>query len=90
MTIKEILENELARAEAIVGQAEKEKRRKRHQPTIDIHKGQIIAFRKVLSWLDIDTQYVRTPIEIKSYLTISWPLVFFTVAALVAIMIIVS
>jgi len=77
MGLKELLEIELARAESIVNESQKGKRR-RHEPTIENHRGQVIALRKALSWIAADSVYVRTPIEVKSNLTISWAWIFWT------------
>lgn len=84
MGLKELLEIELARAESIVKQNENSKK-KRHQPTIENHKGQAIALRKALSWLEAERLYVRDPVEIKSYLTISWGFIFWSLALIIII-----
>ena len=52
--IRAILEIELARAEAVV-EASSHKNKKAHQPTVDIHRGMVLAIEKVLAVLDKPT-----------------------------------
>ena len=49
---EKFLLSELARAEAVV--ASDTKTTKQHTPTIDNHKGQVIALQKALAWLKMD------------------------------------
>jgi len=62
--MRKSLESEIARAEAVVREAENSKSEK-HKETIDLHKGQLIALQKVSSWLEISNVYVDGPIEIE-------------------------
>ena len=54
------LQNELARAEAVV--ASETDNKKQHTPTIDNHRGQVIALQKALAWLEMDEPVIRTVI----------------------------
>jgi hypothetical protein len=65
------LESELARAEAAsstVGPM------KRHEPTVENHKGQAIALKKALTLLEIEQTTPPTPLTLnREYkITISW------------------
>jgi len=54
------LQNELARAEAVV--ASETDNTKQHTPTIDNHRGQVMALQKALAWLEMDKPKVVTVI----------------------------
>lgn len=79
------LEAELARAEAVV--LSDTKIRKQHAPTIDNHRGQIIALRKALALLEMEETRPPGPIEVKRTIniTISWRALFLILAVLVTI-----
>lgn len=66
------LESDLARAEAVVHAASGS--RKLHEPTVDIHRGQILALKKALALLEIQQTNPPGPINItKDYtVTVSW------------------
>ena len=55
-----LLRNELARAEAVVASETNDK--KQHTPTIDNHRGQVMALQKALAWLEMEKPVVRTVI----------------------------
>jgi hypothetical protein len=81
--IRQQLERELARAEAVV--QSDNGTRKLHQPTIDNHRGQVVALRKALALLEIEETYPPGPIELKKQIIVSWRIIFatFTVAAII-------
>ena len=66
------LEAELMRAEAVVQSDNGNK--KQHQPTIDNHRGQIIALRKALAFLEMDETTPPGPVELNRNVnvTVSW------------------
>jgi len=78
------LESDLARAEAVVHAASGS--HKLHEPTVDIHRGQVLALKKALFLLEMEKAHPPGPIEInKDYqVTVSWR-VFFLITAIVAI-----
>lgn len=67
------LNAEIARAEAVVASANGNY--KLHEPTIDNHRGQLIAYSKVKSLLEHEEQTPNTPIRIEKHhkITITWP-----------------
>lgn len=69
--MKQILQSKLARAEAVILDAEK---RTLHKPTVDIFKGQALAYKEVLSLLEIEESrpVVRMDIHRTHTLTVPW------------------
>jgi hypothetical protein len=78
------LESDLARAEAVVHAASGSK--KLHEPTIDIHRGQVLALKKALFLLEMQTVHPPGPSNItKDYtVTVSWR-VFFLIVIVTAL-----
>jgi hypothetical protein len=56
------IQAELCRAEQVVHEADNSNF-KRHEPTIDMHRGMSVAYRKALAWLEND--YVTPPGPVK-------------------------
>lgn len=70
--MKDILERELARAEAVVHQAQHGKK-KLHGPTVHNFEGQRLAYRRALALLDMEQITPCSPIEIHRRLTVTIP-----------------
>ena len=77
MSLRNIIEQDLARAESVILDSEGDKRL--HGPTVDNFKGQAMAYKKVLSWLEMDEKYV--PIEINKRITVTIPWAVFAILA---------
>lgn len=69
--MKQTLLSRLARAEAVIADAEK---RTLHKPTVDIFKGQAMAYREALSLLEIEESrpVVRMDVNRTFTLTVPW------------------
>ena len=78
------LASDLARAEAVVHAASGTK--KLHEPTIDIHRGQVLALKKALFLLEMEKVHPPGPSNItKDYtVTVSWR-VFFLIVTVTAL-----
>lgn len=72
--LRSLIEKELARAEAVLFDAENGKKAL-HGPTVDNHKGQRIAYRKVLSYLELEkiTPPIRFEISRTLHMNLTWP-----------------
>jgi len=83
--MKSTLESELARAEAVVASDNGEY--KRHTPTIDNHRGQVMALKKALFLLEMEKIYPPGPLKItRDYrVTISWRVLILIVALAIII-----
>ena len=79
-TVRTCIERELARAEAVVSDP-----RGIHPPTRHNHEGQVLAFLKIKSLLDIAETQVREPIEVTRmvHVTIASPVVLTIITLLV-------
>jgi hypothetical protein len=78
--MKDILERDLARAEAVLHQAQ-HGRKKLHGPTVHNFNGQAIAYKRALTLLELERITPRGPIEVHRHVTINIPV---TVLAIVA------
>ena len=76
------LESELARAEAVVIDADKGDK-KLHEPTVENHRGQVLALKKALFYAESEeTVLHHRPVEVVSYVSLSWSWIFFFVGTL--------
>jgi hypothetical protein len=57
---RKLIDAELARVEAVIFDAENSKKKK-HLPTIDIHRGERIAYKKALSWMELEENFPCQP-----------------------------
>lgn len=72
VTAKNILESDLARAEAIVHESQHGKK-KLHGPTVHNFEGQRIAIRRALALLEMERITPPGPVEIHKQITITIP-----------------
>ena len=72
--MKQLLQAKLARAEAVIADAEK---RTLHKPTVDIFRGQAMAYREALSLLEMEESrpVVKMDIHRTHTLTVPWTVV---------------
>lgn len=72
VTAKNILQSDLARAEAVAHEA-KHGRKKLHGPTVHNFEGQAIALKRALALLDMEQITPPGPVEIHKQVTITIP-----------------
>ena len=78
--MKDILERELARAEAVVYQSQHGKKRL-HGPTVHNFEGQRLAYKRVLALLAMEEIAPRGPIEVHKQITITIPVAVLAIIA---------
>jgi hypothetical protein len=77
--LQKYIRQEIARAQAIVNAGSK--KHKLHEPTIENHRGQLLAYRKIDAMIEGDKIVHREPIKIQKNIriTITWPIIILSI-----------